>query len=333
MVGYDLSANNSVAQSATDTITVGADGVITVNTTLLAQDIKGYGGTVPLIIKVKDGVVVSTTALPNSETPAFFDKAQTLLHSWDGMHITEAHTKQVDAVSGATLSSRAIMENARRGFAFVMAHPTETSLYDHLDLSAKNICALIVMLMATIIPLVWRNRKMRTIQLLLNVGVVGVWCATFLSHSLFISLLSGGIDPLRSIVIVLMLVVAFIFPLFGKKNFYCTNVCPLGAAQELMGRIPCRKLAPTPSIVKWLQIIRRTLWLILMLLLITDVWGEWIHYEPFSAFAFHSAELIAIIIALIALATSIFVPRAYCRFLCPTGTLLKLAQGELNKVV
>lgn len=328
LMGYNFAADKADTPTATDTMTVANDGTITINTAPLCTDVKGFNGAVPLAISIKDHTIISITALPNSETPSFFDRADTLLHAWDGKTLHEACATEVDAVSGATFSSRAIIENARRGFNYAMAHDNTPSLYDRLDLSARNICALVVMLMAMIVPLCWKNRKMRTIQLILNITILGLWCSTFLCHSIIISVLSGGFDIIGWFVVILMLATAFIYPLFGKKSYYCTHVCPLGSAQELAGRIPCKKLRISPQVARGLNIARRTIWAILMLLLITGVWSEWIHYEPFVAFSLQTAEVGVIIFAALTLVISAFVPRAYCRFVCPTGTLLKLAQNQ-----
>ena len=44
--------------------------------------------------------------------------------------------------------------------------------------------------------------------------------------------------------------------------------------------------------------------------------------EPFDAFSFRVAGWLTIAIALTGMIASFFVPMAYCRFGCPTGTLL-----------
>lgn len=58
---------------------------------------------------------------------------------------------------------------------------------------------------------------------------------------------------------------------------------------------------------------------------------EWTDFEPFSAFIFHSASWIVIVIALLFIAISFIITRPYCRFVCPMGTLLKFAQTSIVK--
>ncbi|MBR1712643.1 MAG: FMN-binding protein [Alloprevotella sp.] len=88
---------------------------ITLNTAQYAKDVQGFGGPVPLQIHLNaQGRIDSVTALPNNEDTQFFNKAKTLLNAWDGMTVGEALQKNVDAVSGATYSSRAIINGVQQ---------------------------------------------------------------------------------------------------------------------------------------------------------------------------------------------------------------------------
>lgn len=90
---------------------------LVVNTTELCKDVIGYDGPTPLKITVVDGVVASVEALPNTETPRFFERvlASGLLESVVGKKPADAAEIQLDAVTGATYSSQAVIENLRAG--------------------------------------------------------------------------------------------------------------------------------------------------------------------------------------------------------------------------
>ena len=99
------------------------DGTYVVNTTTLAKDVRGFRGNTPLNIYIKAGKVVKIEALSNQETPNFFNKVkQGLLQKWNGMKATKASTTNVDGVTGATFSSKAVKENVKRGVKYYMAH-------------------------------------------------------------------------------------------------------------------------------------------------------------------------------------------------------------------
>lgn len=98
-----------------------SNGTYVVNTTTLAKDVKGFKGTTPLKIYIKSNKVVRVEALDNQESPNFFSKVkQGLLNKWNGMKASKAATVQVDGVTGATFSSKAVKENVKRGVNYYL---------------------------------------------------------------------------------------------------------------------------------------------------------------------------------------------------------------------
>lgn len=92
---------------------------LVINTTELCKDVIGYDGPTPLVIKVVNGVVAKVEALPNTESPSYFDRVlqSGLLKSVVGKKVSDAAKMKLDAVSGATYSSEAVIENLRAGLA------------------------------------------------------------------------------------------------------------------------------------------------------------------------------------------------------------------------
>ena len=119
-------AGNMIAKTAAndnEPMTRQADGTYVINTTTLAKDVKGFRGATPLNIYIKKNKVVKIEALANQETPNFFNKVkQGLLQKWNGMKAAKASTAQVDGVTGATFSSKAVKENVARGLKYYMKH-------------------------------------------------------------------------------------------------------------------------------------------------------------------------------------------------------------------
>ncbi len=326
-MGHELKQKKETAKSMdNDTVRTLPDGSMVVNTTALCSDISGYGGKVPLEITVKDGKVVNIKALDNSETEDFFNQASALLSRWNGKTVDEALAMEVDAVSGATFSSKAIIGNVQRGLQYAQSQQTETSVsgLGAFDASAKNIIGLIVVLMAAILPLFIKNRKYHLCQLVLNVVVLGFWCGAFLSYTSLIGYMAHGINVLAVIIPVIMLITAFIYPLFGKKAYYCTHVCPFGSLQQVAGKCVKYKVRMSPKTLRRLNLFRQILWAVLMLCIWSGVWADWTDYEPFSAFIFQSASWVVIALAAVFVLLSLVVTRPYCRFVCPMGSLLKV---------
>ncbi|MGI6243406.1 MAG: FMN-binding protein [Prevotella sp.] len=329
--GHELaeaSQADTTSHAAINPITVLDDGTTIINTTSLGKDIIGYAGPVPLEIHLKEGTISEVIALDNNETPEFFEEAEQILTRWNGKEVEEAQAVKVDAVSGATFTSRAIIQNVQVGLQYASQNATTPSIFDKLDLSLKNIAGLIVVLMAAIIPLFFRNKTYRTVQLTLNVIVLGLWCGTFLNWSMFVGYMSNGINVWISLIPMVMLITAFVYPLFGKKSYYCTNVCPFGSIQDLAGKTNHKKWKMGVKTVKRLRYFRQALFAVLMILMLTGVGFEWMDYEVFSAFIFQSAAVTVMIMAVVFVLLAIFIPRPYCRFVCPTGTLVKLSEGN-----
>ena len=364
ILGHDLREAHEAKALKNDTLEVTPDGVFVVNTKPLAKDVQGYGGPVPLKIHIKDGRVAAVEAEPNAESPDFFNRAKELLNHWQGKTIDEAMKEDVDAVSGATFSSKAIIANMRRGLAYAQKRgqwgedgsvgALETSAppivggedgsvgalgtsappivgsggnsVGALGTSASPIVALIVVLLGAVVPLFYNNRRLHLVQLAVNVVVLGLWTGTFVSYTLFLRVFAGGVS-LSTIgalaAPLLMLIVALIYPLAGRSGHYCANICPFGSAQELAGKLSRRKLRITPRVLKLLSVLRNLLWGVLMVLLLTGTCTAWIDYELFTAFLYSSASVWVTVLAALFLVLSVWVPRPYCRFVCPTGALVK----------
>lgn len=103
------------------------DGVMTkqkgqyvVNTTTLCQA-KGFKDITPLKVTFNKEVIVKVEALPNKETPSFFDRiTKELLPKYELLKISEQD--KVDAVSGATMSSRAVKANVKAACDYYKAN-------------------------------------------------------------------------------------------------------------------------------------------------------------------------------------------------------------------
>ncbi len=160
-----------------------------------------------------------------------------------------------------------------------------------------------------------------------NIVVLGFWCGQFIDYSLMLKYMSGGFFMPGALVAIVMLVAAFIYPLFGKQQHYCNHICPLGSAQILAAQLCGYKIHLSAKFVKVLDWFRKILWAVLMLLLWADVMTGWMDLELFQAFQFESASTGIIIAAIIFVALSAVVARPYCRFVCPTGSLFKRAEN------
>lgn len=98
-----------------------ADGTYVVNTTTLAANVRGYKGATPLEVHIKKNKVVKVVALKNNETPQYFAQVTSkMLPNFSDKSISKVGS--VDAVSGATISSKAVKANVEAAVKYYKAH-------------------------------------------------------------------------------------------------------------------------------------------------------------------------------------------------------------------
>lgn len=333
LFGRDIKGGGNVAVAVSKPETIGSDGAVHINTSSICR-VAGYSGApVPVEITIVNDTVTSITPLENTETPGFFKRVlqSGILDRWVGKSVGDAMEAEVDAVTGATYSSSALIAGVKEGLGY----------YSHIDMEvakpAKPVGALFyislaVVLMAMVIPQITRSRRYRLLQQLLNVGVLGFWSGTFVNYTMLTGYMTGNISLPASVVPLILLFVAFIYPLFGRPGYYCAWVCPLGSLQELASRCnPHYRIKLGARTIKVLTTARMLLWGALMLCLWTGFWVSWIDYELFAAFIVKSAPVGMLVAGGVLVLLSVVIPRPYCRFVCPTGTLLRMSQNIGNK--
>lgn len=81
-----------------------------------SDGIKGFNGETPVMIAfdVKKKIA-GVCLLPNVETPGFAQRVKDagLYSQWNGLSVKKARKKQVDTVSGATFTSRAVVQSVQ----------------------------------------------------------------------------------------------------------------------------------------------------------------------------------------------------------------------------
>lgn len=82
----------------------------------LGKKVIGYNGPTPLNITIQNGKIAKIEVLDNEESPRYLEKATSkIFPQYIGKTIKQALNLKVDAVSGATYTSNALLENIRLG--------------------------------------------------------------------------------------------------------------------------------------------------------------------------------------------------------------------------
>ena len=112
-----------MASYADDVMRKEKDGTYVINTTTLAQDVKGYIGATPVEVYIKKNKVVKVVMLKSQETPKYNARVKkNMLPLYEGVKITKKSTVDVDGVTGATFTSNAVKENVKRALQYYWQH-------------------------------------------------------------------------------------------------------------------------------------------------------------------------------------------------------------------
>lgn len=112
-----------VTASAQDVMRKEKDGTYVVNTTTLAHDVEGYNGPTPVELYIKKNKIVKVVPLKSQEGPKYVAKVKKdMLPKYEQMNVKKGTVQDVDAVTGATFTSKAVQENIRRAVAYYKKH-------------------------------------------------------------------------------------------------------------------------------------------------------------------------------------------------------------------
>lgn len=356
---------------------------------------QGFAGPTPLLIAFgTDGKVKDVVLLRNDETPGFVKKVKRtgLFTRWNGLSAKDAASMEVDAVSGATYTSMAVINTIRRTLSSAkinfaekneskpsdkdapngktdeattttadadktISEPTESvdtatteqpaetiAAYDDEDTTPqvaepsiptsillKN-CVITLMALTSLVLYFFpkKTHRLRRWFLALSVVVLGFWQSSMLSVAQFIGWMHTGIPVSMQWGMLVLAVLAIVVPLFFKKKYYCIYVCPFGAAQELAGMVNKKhRLKISDIVLRWLLVVRKAIFVAVIITIILGVNFQIGEYEPFALFNvslgdIEGAPVVALCIAVVSLLVSTFISRPWCRFVCPVGQGLDL---------
>lgn len=99
------------------------DGMTVITTTTIGKDIEGYAGPTPLKVYIKKNKVQKIEFLKSFESPKYYVKVKNALQEiWNGKSVKDAKNLQVDAVTGATFSSEAVIKNVQLALDYYQQH-------------------------------------------------------------------------------------------------------------------------------------------------------------------------------------------------------------------
>tara|TARA_R110001583_G_scaffold21807_2_gene82463 strand:+ start:2764 stop:3906 length:1143 start_codon:yes stop_codon:yes gene_type:complete len=301
---------------------------------------QGYGGPLQVaILSNTTGNIIKAELMKSFETPSFVAKLSNKRYyqQYNGKKLTDQFQlkKDVDAVSGATVSSLAIAI-AVRDASYLIAKSvfkTQTPQIEvkwHLTLK-EGIVALIILIGFLAIYL--KQKKLIYLNLFLGLVFIGFLFNASLSLTHFGRILLGYFPDIHSHLSWWLLVAGTLsLVIVWGKNVYCTAICPFRASQMLLHQISGININMNKSLGKVLsQTPNLLIWLSLILIFISKnpIVSS---YEPFAMLFSLKGAGIQWYILPTSLIGALFFSNFFCRFFCPVGGILKWLLNRRNQV-
>jgi spermidine synthase len=301
----------------------------------LAPEVMGYAGPIALAVLVDaEGAILDLEIIRSNETPAYLAALDAWLGRLKGQPVFDKRAlANVDAVTGATLSSRAIRDILRQaggGFAaHVLGRDTRAPVAKANPWRPGRDALVLGLLIAAAFALRAKpHRNLRRLVLLAALVVCGIWLNLQYSLAHALSLASGKLPPAGlTAAFLLTLGIPLFAALFG--NFYCGYLCPFGALQELLAdlRPAGLRTQPAPSLWRWTRRVKYLLLFVLVALYAVTLDPRLASPDPLVTVFSRDRTLATTILALALLMLAFLFNRFWCRVLCPAGAWLALVGG------
>jgi NosR/NirI family transcriptional regulator, nitrous oxide reductase regulator len=237
--------------------------------------------------------------------------------SWEEVAAMDLKQAGVEGVSGATMTSLAVAEGVVHRFRVAQGELRPPPV----RLGTRDFGLLLAVVLGgwlTFTRRPGRERWRRWFHWAV-IGYLGFLNGDLLAQSLLAGWAKSGIAWRMAPGLVLLLAAALLVPWAAKRPLYCQQLCPHGALQEALAR-------HTPERWRW-RVPAALLALVLFVVMLPldfDLAG----LEPFDAYVIRSAGAATLALAVASLLVAPFVPKAYCKYGCPTGALLEFVRAR-----
>jgi uncharacterized protein with FMN-binding domain len=289
----------------------------------------GFGGR--MTVAVASGLagnINNLVVVNHRETAPFMRRvlAKDYLESLQGKNHIECFTigEDVDGVAGATYTSRALADAARRGVRKIASQILNYKVLEEeppaIVFGKEEIVLIALFLFAFLGTRKWFKYKKtaRWSSLLLSLALLGFMFNKPLTL-IYINKMLLGFWPAWQTHLYWYMMLAFVllFIIVEGKNLYCDRVCPFGAAQETIGAIGGAKFKLPPAVHRILRWLQKILALLLVLSAMVTTNPATFNYEVFGAL-FHlvGSNFLFILLGLV-LVSSLLIKRPWCHYLCP----------------
>lgn len=296
---------------------------------LAIGEANGYGGPMQVAVATDlQGNVIGLSVVEDRETPSWYTRVMEtdFVDTLFGKNYTDAFElgKDVDGITGATYTSRALADAVRRGSTQVAG--SQLGLPVAVESTPPIQFGIPEMVLIGLFAVGYFGHKrsfkytkqVRWLSMITGLVVLGFIYNSPLTIA-YISKFLLGFWPVWQTHLYWYLLLGGILLVFtvDNKNPYCEWFCPFGAAQECMGVIGGAK-SRTPqkyrNLFKWSQ--RGLAWLAIVLALLFRNPGL-TSYEIFGTLFDLSGSVFQVALLALVMLAALFIKRPWCSFLCP----------------
>jgi len=296
----------------------------------------GFAGPVHLAVDMdRKGILRGFRIVESNETPAYVRLLTEWFRSLPGKELlTPVAFKGVDGVTGATLTSVAVMRTLEAsGKAFgrrvlgtsgdVGPTPSQASW-----IPDKRFVVLTLLLLGALILRAWPQKWVRRALLLASLVVCGWFLNAQYSTQQMMSLLSLHFPGWGFTGVFFLVVLAPVITLL-VGNLYCGYLCPFGALQELLGDLRPQSISSDPPKRIWAygRLVKYVLLFSVVIFFSLTRNSQVLSADPLLTFFGSARQTRILILGGGALVASFFFKRFWCRNLCPAGAFLALLGG------
>jgi len=289
----------------------------------------GYGGPTSVAVATDTkGEVIGLAIVDYKDTPSYFNRVlnSDFISSLRGKAYDDEFVlgKDVDAVSGATRSSGAIVESVRLGSRDIAHRHLGLDLVAEKEARIQFGVPEIVLIALYALGLIGRlksfkfKKLVRWGSLLIGLLVLGFIYDNPLTISMVNQVLLGYWPQWQTNLYWYLLNGGIVlFFTVDKKNPYCNWFCPFGAAQECLGALgkaKTRSPGRYRGLLKWLH--RTLAWAAIIIALLFRNPGL-SSYEVFGTFFELVGSNYQFVLLGIVVVTSLYILRPWCTYICP----------------
>ncbi|QNN21675.1 4Fe-4S binding protein [Planctomycetales bacterium ZRK34] len=307
-----------------------------IRTSPTSDKIIGYSGPTDTLVVFNDEMLVVGIRIRSStdtkehvedvKADEYFMNAFTGM-SWQHLSEFDPRAEGIEGVSGATYTSMTVADGIKH-----RVHTVESELAKlppmRISWSGIGVAAVILAALLLSFTHLRGKRWLRVPFQLIVIGYIGFYAGDLVAQALLLGWAESGVAWRTAPALALMTAAALLIPWTTRRPLYCGHLCPHGAAQELIGRIvPWRIKVPhgVGDKLKWLPV---GLLAVVIIGAMLNLPLNAASVEPFDAYLIKTAGWATITVAIIGLVVAAFIPQAYCKYGCPTGTLLNFVRSH-----